>query len=130
MIDRRRHPEWSKQVRAATGGVGVHRVVEVGGPATFGQSLASVARRSSEIALVGFVGGGSATIDFTELMGTGTTIRWVGVGSRKDTEDLVAFLTAFGIEPVIDSVHDFDQARAALRRLESGRHVGKVVITI
>jgi alcohol dehydrogenase len=130
VVNRREHPDWGKQVRTATGGFGVQRVIEVGGPATFGQSLASAARRSCEIAMIGFAGGGSAAIDVMELMGTGATIRWVGVGSRKDTEDLVGFLTAFGIQPVIDSVHGFDEARSALRRLDSGRHVGKVVISI
>lgn len=130
VVNYREHPQWSKQVRAETGGAGVHRVVEVGGPATFNQSLASVARRSSEISLIGFAGGGSATIDFMELMSTGATIRWISVGSRKDTEDLIAFLTAHRIEPVIDSVHDFDGARDALRRLDSGQHVGKVVISL
>lgn len=57
-------------------------------------------------------------------------IRWVGVGSRKDTADLVAFLAAHRINPVIDSVHDFSEASHAMRRLASGQHVGKVVITL
>jgi alcohol dehydrogenase len=130
VVNRREHPQWSTQVRAVTGGLGVQRVIEIGGPATFGQSLASAARRSCEIAMIGFAGGGSAAIDVMEVMATGATIRWVGVGSRKDTEDLIAFLAAFGIQPVIDSVHGFDEARAALRHLDSGRHVGKVVISV
>jgi NADPH:quinone reductase-like Zn-dependent oxidoreductase len=130
VVNYRDHPEWSKQVRAATNDEGVHRVVEVGGPATIRQSLASLARRSGEIALIGFAGGGSATIDFWELMGSGGTVRWIGVGSRTDTEDLVAFLTAHHIMPVIDGVFGFDEAPTAFARLKSGQHLGKVVISL
>ncbi|GLY20081.1 hypothetical protein Kisp01_70950 [Kineosporia sp. NBRC 101677] len=73
VVNHRDHPDWSKPVRAATNEEGVHRLVEVGGPATIRQSLASLARRSGEIALIGFAGGGSTAIDFWE--GTRTAAR-------------------------------------------------------
>jgi len=48
-------PEWGRHVRKAlTGGAGVDCVVEVGGPATVGESLRAV-RPGGEVVLIGFL---------------------------------------------------------------------------
>jgi NADPH:quinone reductase-like Zn-dependent oxidoreductase len=54
----------------------------------------------------------------------------VYVGSREGFEAFVRFLEVAHINPVIDRVFPFDQAREAYRYMESGQHFGKVVISI
>jgi NADPH:quinone reductase-like Zn-dependent oxidoreductase len=45
-------------------------------------------------------------------------------------EKVVRFADATGLQPVVDRVFTFDQAREAYRHMESGSHFGKVVIAV
>jgi NADPH:quinone reductase-like Zn-dependent oxidoreductase len=130
VIDYTATPEWGKAVLDATGGRGADRIVEVGGPGTFAQSLVAAGTHHAEIALVGFVGTGGAPVDFMDLFRSGATVRKIWVGSRDDTEDLVRRLEVRPISPVVDSVHPFDEAAAAFRHFGSRKNFGKVVITV
>jgi D-arabinose 1-dehydrogenase-like Zn-dependent alcohol dehydrogenase len=56
------------------------------------------------------------------------TLRGVMVGSRADHEAMNEMLTVHEIRPLIDKVFRFDQVVDGYRYLESGAHVGKVVI--
>jgi NADPH:quinone reductase-like Zn-dependent oxidoreductase len=116
-------------VRELTGGRGVDRVVEVGGPATIDQSLRAVAV-GGEVTLIGFLSEDNPGIDYFLLKGAGATTRSVTVGDRTDLQDLVRSVAATGLEPVIDDVFEFDQARAAFERLREGKHIGKLVIRV
>lgn len=44
--------------------------------------------------------------------------------------DLVRAVTSSGLSPVIDQVFDFEKAKDAFLRLQSGAHIGKVVIRV
>jgi D-arabinose 1-dehydrogenase-like Zn-dependent alcohol dehydrogenase len=63
------------------------------------------------------------------LLGSAVRIQGIGVGSRKDTEDVLAFLEKYRIEPVIDSVYGFADASRAFDHLDRGPF-GKVVIEL
>src|ERR1700681_1955455 len=52
VIDSRAAPDWGEQARALTGGRGVDRVVEVGGPGTLAQSVKAIAY-GGQVSLVG-----------------------------------------------------------------------------
>lgn len=128
VIDYVATPEWGKAVLDATGGRGADRIVEVGGPGTFAQSLVAAGTHHAEIALVGFVGRSGPPVDFMDLFRSGATVRKIWVGSREDTEDLLRWLDVRPLEPVIDSVHSFEDAGAAFERFASRENFGKVVI--
>jgi len=130
VVDYTEHPEWGKQVLELTQGRGVDRVVEVGGPGTFGQSLLASGTHGAEIALIGFLGAGGPDVPFMDLFRSGITLRKINVGSRQDTEDLLDLLARHPVEPVVDSVFPFGRALDALRHFESRTNLGKVVITI
>jgi NADPH:quinone reductase-like Zn-dependent oxidoreductase len=51
-------------------------------------------------------------------------------GSLAMLEEVAAFVDEHGISPVLDSVYPIDLIQDALRHLESGRHFGKVVVTL
>ncbi|WP_328451858.1 zinc-dependent alcohol dehydrogenase family protein [Amycolatopsis sp. NBC_00438] len=121
-------PGWGQAVLDATGGRGADRIVEVGGPGTFAQSLVAAGTRYAEIGFVGFVGTGGVPIGFMDLFRSGATVRKTWVGSREDTEDLVWRLAVRPIGPVIDSVHPFGDADAAFRHFAGRGNFGKVVI--
>ena len=120
-------PEWGKAVRALTGGRGVDRVVEVGGPGTIVQSLHAVAL-GGEIASIGFLSTENPGIDFFQLKMSGASLRNITVGDRAGLLDLNRAVAATGLKPIIDRVFAFNEAREAFSHLESGAHLGKVVI--
>ena len=120
-------PQWGRQVRALTGGRGVDRVVEVGGPGTIAQSLRAVAL-GGEIASIGFLSSENPGIDFFQLKTSGASFRNITVGDRAALLDLNRAVAATGLKPVIDRVFAFEAAREAFAHLESGAHLGKVVI--
>lgn len=129
VIDYRATPDWGAAVRALTGGRGADRVVEVGGPATVNQSLAAVAR-GGEVVLIGFLSSDNPGIDYFRLKGTGASVRAITVGDRAALAELARAVAVTGIKPVIDSVFPFAEAKEAFRHMESGRHVGKIVIEV
>jgi alcohol dehydrogenase len=127
VVNYRDTPEWGGQVRILTGGRGVDRVVEVGGPGTIAQSLRAVAL-GGEIASIGFLSTENPGIDFFQLKASGASFRNITVGDRAALLDLNRAVAAAGVKPIIDRVFAFDEAREAFAHLESGAHLGKVVI--
>lgn len=122
--------EWGRHVRReVTGGAGVDCVVEVGGPATIGQSLRAV-RPGGEIALVGFLTEENPGIDYFALKASTATLRPITVGDRAALEDLIRAWRGAGLTPVIDRVFDFADAPAAFAHLIAAQHVGKIVIAV
>jgi alcohol dehydrogenase len=122
-------PEWGRAVRKLTGGRGVDRVVEVGGPGTIGQSLRAVAL-GGEIASIGFLSTDNPGIDFFQLKSSGASFRNITVGDRNALIEFARLVEMTGLAPVIDRVFPFEDAREAFAHLEAGRHFGKVVIRV
>lgn len=127
VINYRTTPNWGKVAKELTGGKGVNRVVEVGGPATIHQSLQAIAPRE-EIALIGFLAKGGDKIDYFDLFGK-ASIRTVRVGSRNDFESMNQLIEDRGLIPVVDSVFPFEEAAKAFDSLESQEFFGKIVIS-
>jgi NADPH:quinone reductase-like Zn-dependent oxidoreductase len=128
VIDHRRCPEWSAEVRDLTGGRGVDRVVDATGPLE--QSLRSVAVRG-EVALVGYRLSGAAgarPVAPATLFAAGAVVRPVATGSRAHFLELNRAVAAHGLRPVIDRVFPFDRVPEAFAYCEAGGGFGKVVI--
>src|ERR1700736_6246844 len=74
VVDCVANPEWADAVRGLTGGRGVDRVVEVGGPGTLAQSIKAVAY-GGEISVVGALAAGGSGIDFMSVFMNQVTLR-------------------------------------------------------
>jgi NADPH:quinone reductase-like Zn-dependent oxidoreductase len=111
VIDSRDSRDWGDQVRALTGGRGVDRVVEVGGPGTLAQSVKAVAY-GGQVSLVGALAGMEGGLDFMTMFLSQARFQPIATGSRRDLEDLCRVIERHGIRPVIDSVFSFDDAKA------------------
>lgn len=122
--------DWGVAALELSGGEGVDLVVEVGGPNTLAQSILA-AKVGGRIAMVGIVGG-LGSIDYMDMLPINhkvLTLYANGMGSRRDLENMLRFVDANGIRPVIDSTFAFDKAADAYRHFASRAHVGKVVIS-
>lgn len=123
-------PDWGAAIHALADGRGVDRVLDIGGPDTVAQSIEAL-RTGGTIAIIGRVTGAApAQFDPVALFGGAKRLAGLMVGSRAMTEDLARFVERKALEPVIDRVFGFDEARDAYRYLEQARHIGKVVIAL
>jgi NADPH:quinone reductase-like Zn-dependent oxidoreductase len=126
VIDYRASPDWGDQARALTGGRGVDRVVEVGGPFTLAQSVKAIAL-GGQVSLVGVLAGAQGAIDFMNMFFSLATFKPIVVGSRRDLEDLCRTIEQHEIRPVIDSLYAFDDAKAGWSHYGNRQVTGKVV---
>ncbi len=126
-INYKANPEWQAAVRELTGGRGVDHVVEVGGPGTLQRSVGAT-RSGGIVTLIGVLTRG--TLDPLAVFGGGAIIRPIYVGSRQMFEAMNRSIALHRIEPVIDRVFPFEEAKEAYRHLKGATHVGKVVIKV
>ena len=128
VINYRTTPDWDRQVRELTAGRGADLVIEVGGPGSVAKSIAAI-RYCGHVSVVGNLAG-KGTIDPGTLFAKRASMCGIQVGSRDMFEAMVSAMEVAKLEPVIDGVFDFTDARAAYERLASATHFGKIVIRV
>ena len=104
-------------------------MVEVGGAGTFDESVKAL-RFGGTMSLIGILAGTAGPIDTYAILQKNVRVHGIYVGSVAMFEALVRALEASKVEPIIDRVFAFDEARAAYDHLASGTHFGKVVIRV
>jgi NADPH:quinone reductase-like Zn-dependent oxidoreductase len=133
-----RAADFAPAVLAATGQRGVDLAVNTVGGSTFAQHLRSLAFEG-RLATVGFVDGvGHADIDLAALHGKRLTV--FGVSNKMRTKaqraaavprflaEVMPLVASGALRPRLDRVMDFAELAAAKARMESGAHVGKIVL--
>ena len=129
VLNYRETPAWAEAVRGLTAGAGVQRVVEVGGGATLAQSLRAVAF-SDEVAFIGTLADGPATLDAGALFASGATLRVIAAGSSAQLAQMVHAVAVNRLRPPLGQVFAFDDAREAFAHYAHGEGFGKVVIRV
>jgi NADPH:quinone reductase-like Zn-dependent oxidoreductase len=125
-INYKKTPDWDKEIQRLTGGAGVDHVVEVGGAGTIAKSVNS-ARIEGKVYVIGVLSSGGG-FDPVRVLMKGVRLQGILVGSRQMFEEMNRAITTNGLKPVIDRTFNFDEAREALKYMESGSHFGKIVI--
>jgi NADPH:quinone reductase-like Zn-dependent oxidoreductase len=123
----RQDPEWSKAVRAATGGVGADLIIEVGGGGTIEQSMRAI-RVGGHVAIVGVVAGMGGGFNTASLIGNSAKLQGLSVGSRDMFEAMCRFIELERIGPVVDKVFPWTEVGAAFAAMQGGEHFGKIVL--
>jgi NADPH:quinone reductase-like Zn-dependent oxidoreductase len=129
VINYRRHIDWSRQVLELTGGAGVNHIIETGGAVTLDQSIKSAAVGGS-ISVIGMLSGAYGTFDTLPILKKTLSLQGIVTGSVEMFERMIDTLEALQIKPVIDRTFAMRDIVSALRYLESGRHIGKVVVRV
>lgn len=105
-------------------------IVEVGGPGTLERSL-EVAAFGGYVHLIGVLAGQAGQVDPSAILHKGLDVEGVtGVGSRAMFDRMLDTMAVAELQPVIDRVFDFEGAREAYRYVDTGKHQGKVVISV
>lgn len=125
----RQDPEWDTWAIKQTGGRGVDKVVEIGGAETLTHSVKAT-RFGGHIALIGVLTGTAAEVQTVQILRKGIRVDGIYVGSRAMFARMLAAISQAQLHPIIDSSFPFDDAPAAFRHLESGRHFGKIVVQV
>jgi NADPH:quinone reductase-like Zn-dependent oxidoreductase len=129
VINYKTEPEWSRPVKALTGGRGADLVIEIGGAGTLAQSIRAV-RVGGTIAMIGVVAGAAASdIPLPLVVMRQVRMQGVTLGSREDFETMLRACVATGLRPVLDDQRlAFAEAPAAFARMTAGTHFGKIVV--
>ncbi|RKQ95731.1 NADPH:quinone reductase-like Zn-dependent oxidoreductase [Kushneria sinocarnis] len=127
-INYREDPDWGETAHRLSGG-GVDAVVEIGGPATLGQSIAAC-RMGGHIVMLGVLTGFTGEVPTAAFFFGNLHMSGITVGSRAQQQDMVKAIEQNGIEPVIDSTWSLDRLADAFRHQQGQRHFGKICIDI
>ncbi len=126
-VNYKTNPDWADWVISQTDGEGAHLIVEVGGAGTFAQSLKAV-RIGGTIAQIGVLAQSDEPLQVAPLLRKQVRVQGIFVGSRADFLAMNRAISLNGLKPVVDSVFEFAEARAAFQKMEAASHFGKIVI--
>ena len=131
--------DFVEEVKRITGGAGVAVVLDMVGGDYVPRNMQCLADDGRHVSIA-VQGGAMATVPVFEIMRrrltlTGSTLRPRSVAFKTAVADELARtvwpqVAAGKLKPVIDTVFRFDQAPQAHRLMESGEHVGKIVLAI
>ena len=126
-------------VRDATGGKGVAVVLDMVGGDYVARNLSCLADDGRHVSIA-FQRGAEATIPIPDIMRrrlmlTGSTLRPRNLAFKAMVADEIArtvwpYVEGNRLKPVVDSTFPLADAAKAHARMESGTHVGKIVLTI
>jgi NADPH:quinone reductase-like Zn-dependent oxidoreductase len=131
-VNYRTHVDWPAALLAATGGRGANVVIDTLGFSALGQTVAATAVEG-RIGTLGALSGtpqDAATASQGLMIAKNIAIKGIASGSRAM---LVAAMDAFaakGLALPIDRIFAFDDAPAAFAHLESGQHLGKILVRV
>ena len=129
LVNYRATPEWDARVLELTDGVGVDRVVEVGGPGTLQRSINAV-RVGGAISLIGVLTGAGGEIVPTSLLRKSISLRGIYVGSYDMVAEMNRAMETHDLKPIVSETFAFEEAKAAYHRMRGAGHFGKMVINV
>ncbi|GAA0485932.1 NAD(P)-dependent alcohol dehydrogenase [Parasphingorhabdus litoris] len=131
-INYRDRPDWGTALLDATSGRGADVVVDTLGFPAMGETVAACAV-NARIGSLGALSGtpqDQSSASQGALIGKNIAIKGIASGNREMLQQALDVVAKNDIELLVESVFDFDDAAAAFTHLESGSHMGKVMITV
>jgi NADPH:quinone reductase-like Zn-dependent oxidoreductase len=128
LINYRSWPEWDQEILKQTGGAGVDLVIEVGGAGTLERSMNAV-RPGGTICVIGALAGAGA-INPRMINRKSIRLQGIHVGSREMFDSMNRAVALHRLKPAIDKIFSFSDAKAAYLHQQSGKHFGKIVISV
>ncbi len=127
-INYKTNPEWGKAAFSLAG-LGVNSVIETGGAGTLSQSIEALGW-DGHIAYIGQLAGMSAELNFMGMVAKGAHLHGVMVGSRAQHLQMLDFVDAQDLSPVIHARYGLDEFGKALGAMPDGEHFGKLLISL
>ena len=134
-----REEDFVEVTKSATGGRGVDVILDMIGGDYVPREIAALAEEG-RLVLISTMGGAMAEIDLRAVMGrrltiTGSTLRvrpaaFKGGIARSLREKVWPLLERGTVKPVVHATFPLERASDAHRLMESGEHIGKIVLTL
>jgi NADPH:quinone reductase-like Zn-dependent oxidoreductase len=128
VFDYRDEGAWEKAVRA-NGGRGLDYVLDNGGGASIGRSLAVLAPGGAVLVVGGVTSDHVPDIDLRGMWRGHRSLIASGNGSRSDLQAVLGEMARGTLRPVLAGTLPLAEAAAAHRLVTSGERIGKVVLT-
>lgn len=125
VINRLETSDIAAEVTKLTGGVDI--VIDHVGAATWETSIASL-KTGGKMAVCGMTSGNDAVVPVRMFYSKQITMSGALLGTKKQLVELVKYVDAKKIRPVIDTTFPLEQARRAQERMEQGSHAGKILL--
>jgi NADPH:quinone reductase-like Zn-dependent oxidoreductase len=121
-------PDWDRWAREQTGGEGVDLVVEVGGAGTLERSVKAV-RYGGVVAQIGVLAQAAERFPIPLILHKWVRMQGIYVGSRSDFLEVNRAIVQGRLRPVYEAF-PWSETREVFRRMESGSHFGKLVLSV
>jgi zinc-binding alcohol dehydrogenase/oxidoreductase len=118
---------FAKSVQEATGGDGARAVVDTVGPATFDESLRSLAREGM-LLTVGATSGPKIELQLPRMWFRHLSLVTSTMGNHSEFRSMLDDVTQYRLQPPVDRVFALQDGAAAFAHLEAGEQFGKVVL--
>lgn len=131
-VNYRDQPDWAAALLEATGGRGADVVVDTLGFPALGKTIAACAP-NARIGTLGALSGrdpAGTTVSQGDLIAKNIILKGIASGNREMLKSAMDLVASGDIEMNIDSIFAFADAPAAFAHLESGGHMGKILIEI
>lgn len=124
-------PDWHENVLSLTEGEGVDITLDIAGAATIGNSLLSV-KENGFVGTAGFISGADLHLNIHRhrINMSFLRIQGLAVGSAESFAALNRAIEVNDIHPVVDSTYPVEEVKDAYAKLHSGKHLGKIVVTL
>jgi NADPH:quinone reductase-like Zn-dependent oxidoreductase len=126
VIDRSEVRDIAGEVMKITG-AGADIVIDHVGAATWQTSIASL-RTGGRMAVCGMTSGNDAVVPVRMFYSKQITMTGALMGTKAQLIELLKFVKAKKIKPVVDSILPLKEARGAQERMEQGLHAGKILL--
>jgi NADPH:quinone reductase-like Zn-dependent oxidoreductase len=121
--------DFSRETRKTTGRRGVDIVLDSVGKATWGQSIASLAK-GGRLLTCGATTGPNPEEDIGRIFWNQLTVYGSTMGTHGEFGEMLKMFQGGRLRPVVDAVFPLSQAKEAERRLEEKRQFGKIVLRV
>lgn len=120
-------PDWVQEAKSLTGGFDL--VIDSAMGSTLG-NLLEVIRPGGKLVFFGATLGNPSELNVRKIFWNQITLKGTTMGSDRDFEEMLDFVTHHHIKPIVDRIFDFDQAQAAFERMQQGDQFGKLVLKV
>lgn len=132
-----REQDFVEELRKATDGVGADVILDIVGAKYLGRNVKALAV-NGRLAVIGLQGGVKGELNLAALLGkraaiTATSLRGRPLGEKASIvaavrEHVWPLIGAGQVRPIVDRTFPLSEAAEAHRALESGDHVGKILL--
>ena len=122
-----RECDFTREIRNLTGKRGVDVVVDCVGGESWAKSLAALVK-GGRLVTCGATTGATPATDIRRIFWNHLSIFGSTLGSREEFEQVLRFVEASKVRPVLDQSFPLAEAAAAQTRLETGQQFGKIIL--